>query len=328
MKILITGATGYIGSGLAKELASRGYTIHALIRSPEKAGLIRHENVHIFQGTILQPDKIDKAIAGCRQVYHLAAYAKPWAKDARTFFNINTQGTDNILQSAYDHHVEKVVFTSTAGTFSPSLEKPVDENTLRLIDFFNDYETSKFIAEDRCQKYVRKGLNVVIVNPPRLYGPGLLSKSNAVTLMIKRYLEGRWRIIPDSGEKVGNYVFIDDVIKGHILAMKKGRSGEKYLLGGENISYSGFFDTLAKVSGKKHKMINLPSPVMMAAAGLFLFWTRISGRPPLITPEWVKKYLYNWALSSQKAVEELGYQITPLESGMQKTVEWIRKQSE
>ncbi|MCF8301914.1 MAG: SDR family oxidoreductase [Bacteroidales bacterium] len=328
MKILITGATGYIGSGLAKKLASSGHTVHALIRSPEKAGLIRHENIHIFEGTILQPDKIEKAITGCQQVYHLAAYAKPWARDSSTFFRINTLGTDHILKAAFEHKISKVVFTSTAGTFNPSFNKPVNEDTLRLIDFFNDYETSKFIAEERCQKYIRKGLNVVIVNPPRLYGPGLLSKSNAVTLMIKRYSEGRWRIIPDNGDKVGNYVFIDDVIKGHILAMDKGRSGEKYLLGGENISYSGFFDTLAKVCGKKYKMINLPYSVMMVASGLFLFWTRISGRPPLITPEWVKKYLYNWALSSQKAIDELGYQITPLETGMQKTIDWIRKQSE
>jgi farnesol dehydrogenase len=165
---------------------------------------------------------------------------------------------------------------------------------------------------------------VVIVNPPRLYGPGLLNKSNSVTILIKKYLKGTWRIIPGTGNAIGNYVFIDDVVNGHILAMKNGISGERYILGGENISFNGFFNSLSKVSGKKYMLFHLPFPVILAISKIEFFLAEKFGKKPLITPPWAKRYLQNRPVSSKKAIAHLKYSITPLNEGIRKTIEWLK----
>ena len=323
MKIFITGATGYIGSKLALRLADAGHTVHALCRSKSNALSIEHKNIKIFEGDILNKKSIEDAMKSCEQVYHLATYTSVWAKNPKTYFDINIQGAINVLNTAIVSGVRKIVYTSTAGTYGPSTGTLTTEKSIRTIDFFTEYESSKFIAEEKVQHYVRKGLNVVIVNPSRIYGPGLLNESNSVTKLIKLYAEGKWHLIPGNGETIGNYVFIDDVINGHILAMSKGLAGEKYILGGENVSYIEFFDTLSKVSGKKYKLYKTPLFLMLAFARIQELLAGSFNRPPLITPKWVKRYLYDWALSSQKAESELGYEITPLEKGMTQTIKWL-----
>ena len=323
MKILITGATGYVGSKLALRLADEGHTVHALCRSKSKALSLEHKNIKLFEGNILNKKSIEDAMKSCEQVYHLAVYGSVWAKNPQTYFDVNIQGTINVLNTAFVSGVRKIVYTSTAGTYGPSTGSLTTEKSIRTIDFFTEYESSKFIAEEKVQHYVRKGLNVVIVNPSRVYGPGLLNESNSVTKLIRLYIEGRWHLIPGNGETIGNYVFIDDVVNGHILAMSKGQTGEKYILGGENVSYNEFFDTLTKVSGKKYRLYKTPLFLMLGFAKLQELLAGSFNRPPLITPKWVKRYLYDWALSSQKAQRELGYEITPLEKGMAQTIKWL-----
>ncbi len=187
-----------------------------------------------------------------------------------------------------------------------------------------DYETTKQECEHLCFEFCNKGLDVVIVNPPRVFGPGFLSKSNSVTLLIKKYIKGTWRIIPGTGKQIGNYAYIGDVVNGHILAMENGTPGEKYILGGTNISYNDFFELLAEVSGKKYKLFHLPFPIMLRVSKFELFMAETFGKPPLITPPWIKRYLQNRLLSSQKAVNELNYTITPLDEAIAKTIKWLK----
>jgi farnesol dehydrogenase len=165
-----------------------------------------------------------------------------------------------------------------------------------------------------------------MVNPPRIYGPGIITESNAVTRLIKLYMAGKWKIMPGDGKRTGSYVYIDDVVNGHILAMQSGRSGERYILGGVNASYNEFFELLAKIAGKKIKLIKLPVWAMMLAGNAIQLYTKISGKPPLLTPPWIKKYYYDWSLNSEKAQQELGYTYIPLEEGLQKTVDWLKQQ--
>ncbi len=329
MKFFITGATGYIGQRLAITLAEAGHTVAALVRSPEKAKDISHPNITLVAGTLEDTEALEKGTTGCYGVFHLAAFARVWAPDPFTYDRVNVEGTENVLKAAIKSNVKRVVFTSTAGVFGPSGAGPVNEKTEREEPFFNEYEETKRTAELLCQEYVRKGLlEVMIVNPSRVYGPGLGSESNAVTRMIRMYIHGSWRWIPGDGTGIGNYVHVDDVVQGHLLACEKGQPGEIYLLGGENATYTDFFMMLQRISGIRKRFIHLPINVMLLASSLMVAWSKLSRKPPLITPKWVRKYLYNWEVSSDKAVNELGYSITPLEEGIAQTIEWLNKEHE
>jgi len=200
----------------------------------------------------------------------------------------------------------------------------VTEKSEQWVKHFTEYEKSKSIMEERTNKYVREGLNVVIVNPTRVYGPGLLSESNAVTRVIKDYMRGKWRIMPGNGRRTGNYAFIDDVVTGHVLAMKKGMSGERYILGGENQSYESFFQHVKEISKMSYRLHYIPYFIMLVAAYVQLFLARVLNKQPQVTPGLVKKYLYDWDTSSSKAIKELGYEITPLPVAVQRTINWLR----
>jgi farnesol dehydrogenase len=327
MNIFITGATGYIGNNLAKKLADEGNIIHALCRN-ENTPVLSHANIKIFKGDITDKASIEKAIQDCEQVYHLAAYARVWAKDMSIFYKLNVDGLRNVLDAARNSSVQKIVFTSTAGTLGPSGAQPVKEDDARIGEPFTDYEISKTQAELLCREYCNKyGMHIVIVNPPRIYGHGIITESNAVTRLIKLYMAGKWKITPGDGKRTGSYVYIDDIVNGHILAMQKGKSGERYILAGVNTSYNEFFDLLAKITGKKNSLIKMPVWLMMVAGNAMQLYTNITGKPPLLTPPWIKKYYHDWSLSSEKAQRELGYTYISLEEGLKKTVDWLKQQA-
>jgi len=325
MNIFVTGATGYIGNNLAKRLAGEGNIIHALCRSPNKASLLDHPNIKIFPGDITDAASVENAMRGCEQVYHLAAYARVWAKDLSDYYTLNVEGTKIVLDAAKKLGINKIVFTSTAGVLGPSGDGPVKEDDARIGDVMNEYEDTKTQAENLCKEYCNKyGMHIVIVNPPRVYGPGLESESNAVTKLVKLYLKGKWKILPGDGRRTGSYVYVDDVVNGHLLAMQKGRSGERYILSGVNASYTEFFEVLAKVTGRKNKLYPLPVGIMLMAGYGMMGLNKLTGKPPLLTPKWIKKYLYDWSLSCEKAQSELGYTYISLEEGLQRTVDWIK----
>lgn len=322
-KIFITGGTGFIGQKLVKRLASEGNHVVALIRSKGKAKGLEHDNISFVEGDLFNLGALEVGMHEADEVYHLAAFASVWAKDD-TFSKVNIEGTLNILNAAKKKGVKKVLVTSTAGVIGPAIDGPVNEDTPRQVDFFTDYESTKYESELKIKEYVAKGQHVVIVNPTRVYGPGPLNVSNSVTKLIKQYTEGKWKFIPGDGLSTGNYVFVEDVINGHILAMEKGRAGERYLLGGEDATYYELFDTIAEIGGKKYKLYNMPLGVLLAFGKIQLFLANSFGRQPLITPGWVRKYLYKWSVSSAKAQNELGYEVTSLKDGIQKTVDWVR----
>ena len=327
MKYFITGATGFIGARLAQKLAREGNEVRALVRKQSKAKqLLKHENIKWYQGTLDDLGLLEEAITGVDGVFHLAAFAQPWAKDKTTYNRINLIGTINVFNIAREKQVKRVVFTSTGGTFGPSLQDPLHEGSPRYFDFFNEYESTKFMGEKWAKDYVLKGMDIVIVHPTRVYGPGVLSKSNAITLIVKKYLRGTWWFIPGNGHRKGNYVYVDDVVNGHYLAMQKGEKGEQYILGGENASYAKLFHLIRKISRKKYPLIPIPVPLLIIFASLQMFFSGLANKAPLLPPKWVKKYMYNWELSSQKARKELGYSITPLDEGLSHTIEWIKNE--
>jgi len=325
--VLVTGATGYVGQRLAFRLAEAGDTVHALCRSPKKAEALAHDRIRVFQGDIADRDSVRRAAKGCRQAYHAAALVSVWAKDPEDYRRVNVGGTVNVLDAAASAGIERIVITSTAGVFGPSEGGLVDEATPRRIPFFNEYESSKAEVHAAVRAKAAAGLHAVIVCPTRVYGPGPMVEGNAVTRMVERYIEGRWRALPGDGNRSGNYVHIDDVIDGHLAAMARGRAGEAYILGGENATYRQFFATLAAVSGRNQRLYPAPISALMAFAWSEQKRADWFGRKPLVTPSWVRRYSYDWANSSAKAEAELGYAPRSLGDGLGQTVAWLRSAS-
>lgn len=325
MKCLVTGATGLIGSRLVRELLEQEYDVNVLVRSPQKLPEGIRRRVNVFQGDLMDKESIGKAMIGCNAVFHVAAYTGIWSKDKMIHFRVNVTGTRNILESALNNDVGKVVYTSSAGTLSPSEGAvPVDENTPMPDNYTTGYDFSKRQAEQLCDEFGRLGLRIVVVNPTRVYGPGPLNKSNSIALIIKKYFEGKWRFIPGDGSCTGNYAFVGDVAAGHVLALKNGIPGERYILGGANVSFNEFFSRLAQVSGKKRHLIHVPFPLISALSEMELFMAEYFGRYPLLTPEWAKRYRQHRLVSSGKAITRLGYTITILPEALQQTIDWLR----
>jgi nucleoside-diphosphate-sugar epimerase len=321
--VLVTGATGFLGRQLALRLAQDGQRVHILYRSEAKLKGLEHENIHPFGGNLGDSDSIVHAMEGCNQVYHVAAFALPWAKNSQLFYDENVRGTEHVLFAAKKLGVEKLVFTSSAGVLGPSTGEPKTEETIFKGQHFTHYDRSKAMAEEKVIEYTDAGRSAVIVNPTRIYGPGYIGKSNAVTMMIVRYLQGKWRYIPGDGSSIGNFVFVEDVVDCHLLAMEKGRSGERYLAGSENLSFSEFFRKLAMVSGKEYRLFRIPVRLMTLAAAGMLVTARITGRTPPIVPDFVRRYNHDWLTSSNKAISELGYSPISIEEGLARTIKWF-----
>lgn len=308
-------------------LAKEGHVIHALVRDKARATkLLKHSNIRLYSGCILDIQSIKNSVQDCNEAYHLAALASVWNKDSAHFDRLNVEGLKNVLDCCMNSEITDVLFTSTAGVVGHSTDgQPVAEATNLAPRLETLYEASKLKAEFIARQFVEKGLRVVIVNPSRVYGPGLLTESNGFTRLMKMYLDGKWKIQPGSGCSIGNYVYIDDVVDGFIKAMKYARPGERYLLGGENASYSEFFQMIRELSGKGKKLYNVPLPAMLFLSYLQLAMANTLGKQPLITPPFVRKYTKNWLVSSEKAKAELGYSITPLKAGLEKTLSWLQQ---
>lgn len=327
MKIFITGVTGYIGQKLALQLAADGHTIHALVRDAQKGkSLLDHPNIILFTGDILDPTSLVPAMTGCGQVYHLAALASVWHKDPGSFHQINVNGLKNVLEACLKAGITHVLFTSTAGVVGDSKDgEPVSELTNSNPKLETLYEQSKVAAEQLLKTYIPKGIRGVIVNPSRVYGPGLLTESNGFTRLMKMYISGHWKIKPGNGKSIGNYVYIDDTIRGLIAAMEKAKPGERYLLGGINTTYNEFFNLVDELTGVKRKMYNVPLPFMLFLSRIQLMMARLFGKQPMITPPFVRKYNKHWIVTSNKAEQGIGYTITPLREGVSKTLDWLNQ---
>ncbi len=323
MRCFLTGSTGYLGNRLLHALLENNFEVNVLVR---KRGVLKeHPNLTIYYGSIVVAEDIERAIRNCVYVFHTAAYANVWSKDKSLPYQTNVLGTSNVLEMARKHGVKKVVFTSTAGTFPESGPEKliVDESFQNPDHYLTDYEKTKSEAEQRCLEYTQKGLEVIIVNPTRIFGEGKWTKGNSLSFLIRKYVAGRWRFIPGDGNIVGNYAFIDDVVKGHLKALEYGTGGDKYILGGTNLSYNEFFDILAHVSNTNFRMMHLPVALMMLFSRAQLLMAQLTGRSPLITPRWVKRFQQNRLVSSDKAIKEINYTITPFREAIKTTLDWI-----
>jgi len=323
MKVFITGATGFIGANLALRLADSGVDVHALYRNKARTEGIVHDRIRWFKGDLMNRESLKNAMGGCTRAYHLGAYATLLVKNPEILYEQNVQGTVNLLECAKETGLQRVVFTSTAGVVGPTEDGPRDETSPYPRNIFTHYIQSKILAEKKILEYVRKGMDIVIVNPSRVFGPGMMSMSNSARIL-DLYLRRKLYIIPGRGIGTGNYVFVDDVSEGIILAMEKGRTGERYLLGGEDITYDEYIDAINRILGKRKFQIKIPVKAIYGMAYVFLFLARFSGWTPPFTPREVLRISDNWRISSEKAKAELGYNPRSFEEGMKITFEWLK----
>jgi nucleoside-diphosphate-sugar epimerase len=329
MRYFITGGTGFIGRRLVEKIISMGGEITLFVREiSDLNGLDEIHSIKVVKGSLFDKDFMCKAMKGCDVVFHLAGYAKNWSSDKSIYKKINVDGSINVAEAALSAGVKTMVDVSSIVTFGPTDKTEHSETPVEgIIKRFTEYEKSKAESEERLIEFAKKykNLKIVVVNPARVYGPGLITEANSLTLIIKNYLNLKFYLLLGTGKNVANYVLVDDIVSGLILASEKGRSGEKYILGGECISLRGFFKTMKKVSGKRAMPVYVPKPIAIVIGSISQLFAKLFHIYPFITTPWVKHFCADWIYVSNKAKEELGYNPTPLPEGLRITVNWLNE---
>ena len=327
MKILITGAGGYVGNRLAHTLANRNNKVHALVRSATASAILQHPNITVFKGDLLDKASLSVAIKGCEQVYHTASLVKMWVKDPALLHEQNVTGTNNVLEAALREGVQKLVYTSTCGVWGSSSGHLLTEKDALSSSFETDYDLSKQLAEKSVTEYHLKGMPAVIVNLSRVFGPGQYRYSSGINRFIHQLIRNKICPLPWHLETKGNYAFMEDVVEGHILAMKKGLDGERYILGGENVSYKRFADTVARLSGRKNITLRVPASLLKVWSWTELARGKFTNHQPVIIPNIARRLQSDKAFDCSKAIEKLGYRVTPFEKAMRITIGHLQNQS-
>ncbi len=323
MATLVTGATGFIGSHIARKLVHRGEKVKILVRKTSNTSNINDIDAERIYGDILDKDSLKKALEGCDTLYHTAGFVSFRKADYQKMEDINVGGTSNVLSAALETGVKKAVYTSSVAAVGVDPKGGVaDENTPFTLEGEGiQYLNTKYYAEKKALKFFEKGLPVIIVNPSIVLGAGDVYLSSAGFVLW--YCKKRF---PGYMDGTLNLVDVEDVAEGHILAAEKGKIGERYILGNKNMTLRELFDLLEKVTGIPSPKIKIP--YFLAYTSAFLV-ERVLGLsfPNYSTMDLdsVKLSRFNWYVDSSKSIKELGYRQTPVEETIEKTVKWFKE---
>ncbi len=320
MTTLVTGASGFLGSHVARLLAERGERVRVLLRPSSQTRLLEGLAVERVSGDLRDSASLDKALAGVSTVYHVAADYRLWARDPQEIYESNVRGTRNLLNAAKRANVEKFIYTSTVGTVAVPRGRAVpDENTVTSIDeMIGAYKRSKWLAEQEARQAAAAGLPVVIVNPTTPVGPGD-AKPTPTGRIIVDFLNGRMPAYVDTGL---NFVAVEDAAAGHLLAAERGRIGERYILGGENLTLKQALEILSQVSGRPAPRVRVPHVLALAAGYADAALSRLIGREPQIPLEGVRMARHSMFVSTEKARAELGFTAGPIAAAFERAVRW------
>jgi dihydroflavonol-4-reductase len=324
MKALVTGATGFIGGNVARELIRQGYEVKALVRKDSRLKYLGGNNLELIEGDLLDPASLEKALEGCDYLFHVAAVYTFWARDPKLIYETNVRGTENIMKAAKAGGIKKIVYTSSESVvgIGPDCKVGDEEGQNSLENIPSDYKKSKFMAEKLVFEMSLKGLPVVIVNPTTPVGPFDV-KPTPTGKIILDYLNHKMPACVKTGL---NIVDVEDVAKGHILALEKGRPGSRYLLGNKNLTLREIMLILEKITGIKAPRFDIPIWCALSAGYVDEFIEgRILRRAPRIPVSAVKASRHFRHFDCSKAVRELGLPQTPVESSFLKAVEWFRE---
>lgn len=322
-RVLVTGATGFIGSAVVRALRARDVPVRALVRSTSNQDNLKGLGVEVVAGDLQDRQSLDRAVAGCQQLYHVAAHYALWAQDPSVFYAINVDGTKHLLDAAAQAGVGRVVYTSTIGTIGlPCPGELATETTpISAVQFSGDYKRSKFLAEQAVLTLAQAGFPVVIVNPSAPVGAHDV-KPTPTGQVILDFMRGRMWAYLDTGM---NIIDVEDVAIGHLNAMERGRIGERYILGHRNVSLRQLFGLLSEITGVKAPSLKLPRGLVLPLAYLNKWMADyVTHRSPRIPLEGVKMAKYYMHYDSTKAIRELALPQTPIEHALEQAVRWFR----
>ncbi len=325
MKTLVTGATGFVGSAVARALLRRGRSIRLLVREGSDRRNIADLEAEVVTGDLTDKASLLKALKGCDALFHVAADYRLWVPEPRNMYEANETGTINIMEAALHCGVERIVYTSSVATIGLHKDKsPSNEDTSSTInDMIGHYKRSKFLAEEAVARLADKeGLPAVTVNPSTPVGPRDIRPTPTGGLIVNA-ISGKMPAYVDTGL---NIVHVDDVAEGHMLAFERGKTGERYILGGHDMRLAEILGKLAEISGRKAPRVCLPHGIVVPLAYICEAWARLANSGnPMVTKagaRMAKKYMF---FRSDKAKAELGYAPRPSEDALRDAVIWFRE---
>jgi dihydroflavonol-4-reductase len=324
MLAFVTGATGFVGSHVARVLAEQGADLRLLVRASSDLRNIQALRAERVVGDLRDPVSLEKAMEGCDVVFHVAADYRLWVRDPQEMYRSNVDGTRSLLEAAQKLRVRRVVYTSSVATMGfTSNGQPADENSpVSLERMIGHYKRSKFMAEEVALAAGRSGVDVVVVNPSTPVGEQDIKPTPTGRIVVD-FLKKKFPAYVDTGL---NLVDVRECARGHVAALEKGRSGERYILGGENLTLKQILDKLGAITGLPSPTIRVPY-VMALATGVVdeLVTGRILGKEPRATIDAVRMGRKKMFVSSAKAERELGWKMVPVDDGLRRATEWFRE---
>jgi dihydroflavonol-4-reductase len=322
MNAFVTGATGFIGGNLVRALLAEGHRVRALVREGSDQRNIAGLPVERAIGDLADRKSLVEQLAGCEVVFHLAAHYSLWEKDRASIYRANVTGTENLLSAAATARVRRFIHTSSVAAIGvpPPDTVGTEEQQTTLEELVSDYKKSKFLAERSAQNAVRNGLDVVIVNPSTPIGPYDV-KPTPTGEIVLRFLQGRMPAYVHTGL---NLIDVEDVAAGHLLAWRKGRTGERYILGHRNITLKEMLDILSVITGKPAPRFAIPHLIPLAVAYIDeMILARYFGKRPQVSFYSVRMSQHPMYYDSSKAICELGLPQSPIEKALEKAVRWF-----
>lgn len=322
MKTLVTGASGFIGSAVVRDLLEIGHDIRVMIRPGCDRRNLENLPIEIVEGDLQNKPSLDKAVKECQAVFHLAADYRLWIPDPDNMYRSNVTGTRDLMLASAEAGVKKVVYTSSVAVLGLNKDgTPANETTpMKQDDMIGHYKRSKFLAEKEVLKLIQdESLPAVIVNPSTPLGPRDIKPTPTGNIIVDT-VNNRMPAYVDTGL---NIVHVNDVSRGHLLAFEKGKVGERYILGGENLSLQTILSIICEIIDKQPPKIRLPHNLILPIAWSMERWAKISKKEPRATVDEIrmsKKLMY---FSSDKAVKELGYQIRPAKEAIKDAIQWF-----
>jgi dihydroflavonol-4-reductase len=322
MKALVTGATGFVGAAVARRLLGNHWQVRVLARRGSDRRNLQGLNVEVIEGDLTDVDSLKHAVRGCEGLFHVAADYRLGARDPAQLYRANVDGTRNVLSAAHRSGVQRIVYTSSVATIGiPADGTPGDEGTANSVEnMIGHYKRSKYLAEEVAREAAREGISVVIVSPSTPVGPGDLKPTPTGQLVLDA-AAGRMPAYVDTGL---NIVHVDDVAAGHLLAYERGKAGERYILGGEDMSLRNILVQISTLVGRKPPRVRLPYGVVLPIAYVAEGFAKISGRSGRITLEGVRMSRKRMFFSSAKAARELGYTARPPVHAFEDAIRWFR----
>lgn len=321
MLTLVTGGTGFVGAAVVRLLLSEGHTVRALARRGSDLRNLDGLDIDLAFGDLLDQASLRQALKGCRRVYHVGAHYSLWEPSPEVLYRVNVDGTRNLLDAAMEGGVERVVYTSTVGALGHRDDAgPANEETpVSLDQMIGHYKRSKFLAEEEARDAARRGLPVVIVNPSTPVGPRDI-KPTPTGQIIVDFLNRRMPAYIDTGL---NFIDVENVAMGHLLAAERGRIGERYILGHCNLTLHEVFAILGEIAKLPPPNIRLPYRLIIPLAYGNHWLSRLTNKPPRIPLEGVKMAKRRMFFDASKAVRELGLPQSPIEQALEAAVRWF-----